>query len=128
MKERLRRYARLLTEIELEERRGEALTEGGYRHQKARAGIDDRLRRLRCEEAAENAALMALIETLPSAEQRQVLFARYFDGHTWADVTAVLYGLRPDFDEKAESYERRVYRIHGNALETLKRIEGEDEH
>lgn len=124
MKERLRRYARLLTEIELETNRNAALSDfEGYRHVRAREGISDRLRRLQAAETAEHAALVKMIEELPCAEQRQVIFARYFDGHSWAQVAAVLFGRYADFYEKAESYERRVYRLHGNALANLNRIE-----
>lgn len=128
MKERLRRYALLLTEIEIETSRSEALSDGeGYRRVKARASISARLRRLQAHEITERAALIKIIETLPCAEQRQVVLARYFDGHTWTEVTSVVFGKRPDFYEKAESYQRRIYRIHGNALSNMNRIAGEME-
>ena len=124
MKERLRRYADLLREIDIEERRLEAQkSAAGYGAERARDAIGARLRRLREEEEAEHRALSELINGLPTPEQRQVLYARYFDGHAWAEVTAVVFGRRPDFLEKADSYARRVFRIHGGALAKLRTME-----
>jgi hypothetical protein len=71
---------------------------------------------------AERRALLEIMERLPYAEQRQVLQARYFDGHSWGGVARVLFGRRHDYYLKAESYERRVYRIHGAALSNAKRL------
>ena len=123
MKERLKRYRRMIVEIEIEEHRRAALADVcGYGAERARDAIGARLRRLREVEEAEHRALSELINGLPTPEQRQVLFARYFDGHAWAEVTAVVFGRRPDFLEKADSYERRVYRLHGSALANLNRM------
>lgn len=123
MKERLKRYRRTIVEIEIEEHRRAALADVcGYGAERARDAIGARLRRLREEEEAEHRALSELINGLPTPEQRQVLYARYFDGHAWAEVTAVVFGRRPDFLEKADSYERRVYRLHGSALANLNRM------
>ena len=122
MKERLKRYRRTIVEIEIEEHRRAALADVcGYGAERARDAIGARLRRLREEEEAEHRALSELINGLPTPEQRQVIYARYFDGHAWAEVTAVVFGRRPDFLEKADSYERRVYRLHGSALANLNR-------
>ena len=123
MKERLKCYRRTIGEIEIEEHRRAALVDVcGYGAERARDAIGARLRRLREEEEAEHRALSELINGLPTPEQRQVLYARYFDGHAWAEVTAVVFGRRPDFLEKADSYERRVYRLHGSALANLNRM------
>lgn len=123
MKERLKRYRRTIVEIEIEEHRRAALADVcGYGAERARDAIGARLRRLREEEEAEHRALSELINGLPTPEQRQVLYARYFDGHAWAEVTAVVFGRRPDFLEKADSYERRIYRLHGSALANLNRM------
>lgn len=123
MKERLRRYAKLLAEIDIKERRAAAV-DGleGYIYRRARDGIESRLERLKRDEASEREYLTALIAELQCGNERQVLFARYFDGHSWAAVCGVVFGSRADFEEKAESYQRRIFRIHGNALDNLNRI------
>lgn len=126
MKERLRRYAKLFSEIDIIERRLDAITgDSGFFYRRLRNDISERLRRLRDDEAAEYEALTGMIDELPCSEQRQVIMTRYFDGKTWAEVSEVIFGRRPDFDEKAESYQRRVYRIHGDALANLNRIAGQ---
>lgn len=123
MKERLKRFRRLLLEIEIEEHRRKVLTEiDGYSSDKAKATIDSRLRRLWREEERERRELSEIVEMLPLPEQRQVLFARYFDGHAWCGVAQLLFGRKPDFWTKHDSYERRVYRIHGEALANANRL------
>lgn len=123
MKERLKDYRRLMVEIEIEESRRAALDESdGYGAERARATIDVRLRKLREREEEEHKALAEIINALPTPEQRQVLFARYVDGHAWCGVARLLFGRKPDFWDKMDSYERRVYRIHGEALANANRI------
>ena len=123
MKERLKRFRRLLLEIEIEEHRRKVLTEiDGFASDKAKATIDSRLRRLWREEERERRELSEIVEMLPLPEQRQVIFARYFDGHAWCGVAHLLFGRRPDYWTKQDSYERRVYRIHGEALANANRI------
>lgn len=123
MKERLKAYRRLMVEIEIEESRRAALYDDeGYGAKRAREAIDVRLRKLREREEAEHRALSEIINDLPTPEQRQVLFARYVDGHAWCGVARILFGRKPDFWDKMESYERRVYRIHGEALANANRI------
>lgn len=126
MKERLKRYARLLCEIDVEERRLLALAQNkGYWADVTREGILRHLKELEKRERAENEALSGILKALPKAEQRQVIMARYFDGHSWAEVARVLFGRHADFYDKLESYQRRVYRIHGLALTNANKIANE---
>lgn len=123
MKERLKAYRRLMVEIEIEEHRRAALIDAeGYGAERARSEIDSRLRKLREAEESEHRALAEIINELPTPEQRQVLFARYVDGHAWCGVTRILFGRKADYWLKQDSYERRVYRIHGEALANANRI------
>lgn len=123
MKERLRRYSELLAEIEIKERRLEALEAAeGYGASRARSTIASRLHRLREEEDREHRALVEIINGLAAPQQRQVLFARYVDRHAWGDVAQLLFGRKPDYWLRKESYERRVYRLHGEALSNLNRL------
>lgn len=123
MKDRLRRYRGIIFEIEAEEARQRVLSGvPGFASERAQATIRSRIRELKAAEAAEHRELMAIIEELPTPEQRQVILSRYIDGHTWGGVTQVLFGTRPDFYLRRESYERRVYRIHGNALANANRL------
>ncbi|MCD7920675.1 MAG: hypothetical protein LUG45_11540 [Clostridiales bacterium] len=52
--------------------------------------------------------------------------ARYLDGERWNDVNCMLFGGNPDFENREDSYTRRVTRIHGRALEHLAAIMAKD--
>ena len=125
-KTRLTRYINLLAEIKIEERRAEAFppvekTES-ITQRRARASIQDTLGQLLEQENQEYEALVKIINALPQVEQRQVLLARYMDGQSWPKIAQVIFGTRKDFQEKIQSYERRTYRIHGNALANANKI------
>ena len=122
-RERLNRYTDLLAEIRIEERRAKALEDdGSVIQRRARAGILDNLNKLLDQEQNEYEALIKIINQLPRVEQRQVLLARYMDGQGWQSITAAIFGDLCDFEEKAQSYLRRVHRIHGSALANANNI------
>lgn len=56
------------------------------------------------------------------ADQRCILRCRYIDGFEWNVVCEVLFSRKPDFDDKQETYLRRTFRIHNEALEALSQI------
>ena len=121
--ERLRKYTELLKEIDMEERRKNALRDDGTLvYRRAKAGVCDSLSRLLDKEQAEYEKLTGIINALPTAEQRQVMLARYMDGTGWKDIAAAMFGDKTNYDERAESYLRRVHRIHGSALVNANRI------
>lgn len=122
-KERLARYTALLEEIRIEECRKNALPANGTLLQRrALAGVCDELRILLDKEAAEYEALIKIINQVPRVTERQVLMARYMDGRSWPEIAATVYGNLADYAEKEQSYLRRVYRVHGNALVLADRI------
>lgn len=55
-----------------------------------------------------------------SADRRAVLQMRYLDLAGWSDVVFMLFGNKPDFADKEDSYTRRTYKLHGEALTILK--------
>lgn len=123
MRERLEKYTELLAEIRIEEQRAKAITEdGSLTTRRALAGIKDHLRELLDQEQEEYEQLTAIINALPCAEQRQVLLARYMDEQAWPVINKLIFGEKENFQEKRDSYERRMYRIHGDALANANRI------
>lgn len=52
-------------------------------------------------------------------DQRAVLRVRYLDLERWEGVTEVLFGQRDDYEDRQESFIRRVHKIHGAALAAL---------
>lgn len=123
IKEKFKSYRKILEEIEIEEQRCKVLQDdNSITGRRSKAGIKDHLRELLAKENAEYEELVAIINALPCVDQRQVVLARYIDGMAWGTITAIIFGKREDFDEKQQSYQRRIYRIHGNALANANRI------
>lgn len=56
------------------------------------------------------------------ADRREVLRLRYLDGLRWEDVSERLYGDEADYWDRPEAFLRRVYKLHGAALEELSKI------
>ena len=59
------------------------------------------------------------IAALPP-KYRRLMRHRYLDGLTWPRVTEKIYGQRDDFLDHFESYLRRVFRDHWQALRLLR--------
>ena len=65
------------------------------------------------------AKLEGLIGRLHSADERAVLRMRYFDLSGWPEIRSSLYGDKPDFLQREQSYSRRAFRLHTDALAAL---------
>lgn len=123
IKERLKAYGMLLKEIKIEEQRAKAIEDdGSLTGRRALAGIRDHIRELLDRENCEYESLTKIINALPEVEQRQVILARYMDGLGWETINAVVFGKKRNFEEKRDSYQRRIYRIHGSALANANKI------
>ncbi len=114
---RLQRYVDLQEEIRIEERRKNAIPcNGDIMQRRAAASICDELQVLLEKEDQEYEYLTKIINQLPRAIERQVMMARYMDGQSWKQITEMVYGEQPDFEEKAQNYQRYILRAHGEAL------------
>lgn len=60
--------------------------------------------------------IKAILRKLRSADESAVITYRYLIGMSWYDVTDALFGAKEDYLGKEESYQRRTYNIHGQAL------------
>ena len=87
--------------------------------------LEEQIDRLKAEEKKERNAIEGLILQLSDPDERMTIQLKYFDRAEWPDVTFALYGNRPDFADKADAYQRRMYRVHGRALLSLAEIETE---
>lgn len=70
----------------------------------------------------ERETLEAAIRQIRKAERRAVIRLRYFDGLAWGDVCNTIFGARPDFLEKEDSYLRRTMKAHKSGIEDLSDI------
>ena len=128
IKEKFKEYRKIIEEIEIEEQRAKVLeNDNSITGRRSKAGIKDNLRKLLDLEDEKYEFLTDIINALPCVEQRQIVFARYIDGMSWGTITEIIFGKRDDFDEKQMSYQRRIYRIHGDALANANRIIKEKE-
>lgn len=59
------------------------------------------------------------VKHLPKAEEKAVIRLRYIGRSSWTEVVAMMFGKNDGFDEKQESYLRRVTKTHGRALEDM---------
>lgn len=60
--------------------------------------------------------ITGILRKIKSADERAVIRFRYIIGLSWEEVTDAMYGACVDYLGKEETYQRRVYRIHGSAL------------
>lgn len=60
-----------------------------------------------------------VIDSLEDDTLREIMKYRYINMMTWNKVCYTLYHDKDDFIDKFDSYLRKLYRKHGNALESL---------
>lgn len=68
------------------------------------------------EQRKERKFITGILRKLKSADERAIIRFRYLIGLSWDEVTDAMFGARTDYLGKEETYQRRVYRIHGAAL------------
>lgn len=54
-----------------------------------------------------------------SPDLRAALKMRYLDLASWEEITAMLWSSKENFSDNVESYSRRTFRLHGEALEAM---------
>lgn len=68
------------------------------------------------------AALEADIKQLDNINERDVLIYRYVDFELWDDICFIFFGDSVDYEQKHESFSRRLRRYHKSAIEHLAQI------
>ena len=68
-----------------------------------------------------------IIKKLKNSEEKAVIRMRYHDGMEWNDVTDTMFGDKDDYLDKVDTYQRRVFRLHGQALVNMSAIENKKE-
>lgn len=74
------------------------------------------------KERALRQELEHLIEQLEMPDEQTVLEMHYIDGSRWWPICAALFSQNTDYDEKAEKYLKRTFKIHGSALQHIARV------
>lgn len=73
------------------------------------------------KQAQKRKEIEEIVRHLKNTEERAVIRLKYLDRTEWADVLEIMFGGRKDFQDKYESYRRRMYRVHGTALVNMEK-------
>lgn len=85
--------------------------------------MEEKIRGLIAERDQEWAWVKRLLAGIRKANERTVIECRYHDGEKWEKIAQILFGDREDFEDKSESYKRACFRIHGEALMEMARLQ-----
>lgn len=61
-----------------------------------------------------------------AVDWRTLIRLRYIDGCEWPDISFLLFGDKEDFSEKEDTYLRRAFRLHSEALAALEKLRTEE--
>ncbi len=81
--------------------------------------LEEAIKKNMLKEKREITALEEAVNMLDNPAERQVIRMRYFDMAPWAEICDSVFGDRPDFQDRRETYKRRTYWLHGSALQHL---------
>lgn len=84
--------------------------------------LEDRISKLVKDERELRHELETLIERMASPDEQTVIEMRYLDGARWWPICEALYSTEDDYEEKADKYLKRTFKLHGSALQSLARI------
>lgn len=87
--------------------------------------LEDKIRAMIQQERQWRTELGALIETMKNPDEQTVIEMRYFDRMKWWPICSVLYSGEADYEEKADKYLKRTFKLHGSALQALARVYNE---
>lgn len=73
-------------------------------------------------QAQKRKKIESIVRRLKNTEERQVIRMRYLDRTDWDEVLEIMFGSKPDFEDRFETYRRRMYRVHGTALVNMEKI------
>lgn len=84
--------------------------------------LERSIERLKQQERELLDELEGLIEQLESPDEQTVIEMRYIDRLRWWPICAALYSGEPDYEEKADKYLKRTFKVHGSALQALAKV------
>ena len=87
-----------------------------------KAELEEKIRGMIQDERRNRKELEELIEAMKNPDEQTVIEMRYLDGAKWWTICEALYSMEPDYDEKADKYLKRTFKLHGSALQALARI------
>lgn len=88
-----------------------------------KAELEERIRRMVSEEREQRMELEAMIDEIQNPDEQTVIEMRYFDRTKWRPICEALYSMETDYEENADKYLKRTFKLHGSALQALARID-----
>ena len=88
--------------------------------------IEKKVKAMIAKRDAEKKVLDELINRLRKANERSVIQMRYYDNESWNEINYMVFGRNKDFEEREDTFLRRVHIIHGSALLNLSKLAQED--
>jgi len=85
------------------------------RHIKLKEKID----RMCAERDSKRESYEGIINLVALPEQRATIQMHYLDGYKWDTVNEMIFGTDEEFEDKRDSYMRRVMILHGQALQQM---------
>lgn len=85
--------------------------------------LEERIRDMIQAERKIREELEALIDLMKNPDEQTIIEMRYLDGARWWTICEALYSTEDDYEEKADKYLKRTFKIHGSALQALARID-----
>lgn len=73
------------------------------------------------KQAQKRKEIEEIIRHLRNTEERAVIRLRYLDRTEWDEVLEIMFGNKSDFNDRFETYRRRMYRVHGTALVNMEK-------
>lgn len=85
--------------------------------------LEERIRDMIQAERKIREELEALIDLMENPDEQTIIEMRYLDGARWWTICEALYSTEDDYEEKADKYLKRTFKLHGSALQALTRID-----
>lgn len=78
--------------------------------------MEAKVHRLIDRQTSEREWIQNVLKHVKKPDERAVIEMRYIDMESWPQIALMLFGKKPDFDDREESYVRRTTKLHGKAL------------
>lgn len=72
---------------------------------------------------SERNSIKAMTRQLTVPDEKAVIKMKYLDMAEWPDISMMLFGMKDDFNDRYESYMRRVFKLHGSALAKMEEMQ-----
>lgn len=74
------------------------------------------------EQSQKRRTIESILARLRFSDEKSVIRIRYIDRENWSAVTELMFGSRCDYGMRADSYQRRAFKAHGNALRNMAEV------